>query len=78
MSSSTNSSLARKNAIKSKQGSWFYRLKLSLKKMISKFKFYSFKVSTKEQLVLKDQEQYKVYEEEEEEERIHNQKISKE
>lgn len=47
MSSSTNSSLARKNAIKSKQGSWFYRLKLSLKKMISKFKFYSFKVSTK-------------------------------
>ncbi|RCK55240.1 hypothetical protein Cantr_04260 [Candida viswanathii] len=46
-SSSSNSSLARKNAIKSKQGSWIYRLKMSIKKMISKFKFWSFKVSSK-------------------------------
>ena len=46
-SSSSDSSLTRRNAIKFKQGSWLYRLKMSIKKMISKFKFYSFKVSSK-------------------------------
>ncbi|EMG47220.1 hypothetical protein G210_2480 [Candida maltosa Xu316] len=45
--SSTNSSLMRTNAIKSKQGSWLYRLKVRIRKMLAKFKFYSFKVPSK-------------------------------
>ena len=42
----SSSSLMRKNAIRTNQGSWLYRLKLRLKKMIEKFKFYSFRASS--------------------------------
>lgn len=46
-SSSDASVLTRKNAIRSKQGSWLYRLKVRLQRMVAKFKFYSFKVSSR-------------------------------
>ncbi|KAI3406331.2 hypothetical protein KGF56_000812 [Candida oxycetoniae] len=42
----SSKSLTRKNAIKSKQGSWFYRMKLRIKKLLTKLKFYSFKASS--------------------------------
>ncbi|KAG7661437.1 uncharacterized protein J8A68_005015 [[Candida] subhashii] len=50
---SANSSLIRRNAIKFKQGSWLYRLKLRLKKMFQKMKFYNFKVSSKRHNILR-------------------------
>lgn len=46
-SSSEASNLTRKNAIRSKQGSWLYRLKVRLQRIVAKFKFYSFKVSSR-------------------------------
>ncbi|KAI5966568.1 uncharacterized protein KGF55_000877 [Candida pseudojiufengensis] len=43
----SSSSLIRTNAIKSKRGSLWYRFKLQLVKLLNKFKFYSFKASSK-------------------------------
>ncbi|EGW32989.1 uncharacterized protein SPAPADRAFT_49919 [Spathaspora passalidarum NRRL Y-27907] len=44
---SSSSSLHRQNAIKFKEGSWAYRVKLRLKKFLVKLKFFSFTVSSK-------------------------------
>lgn len=42
----SSTSLARHNAIKTKKGSWWYRLQLKIRQFWTKFKFYNFKASS--------------------------------
>ena len=42
----SSASLTRQNAIKTKKGSWWYRLQLKIRQFWTKFKFYNFKASS--------------------------------
>ncbi|CAK9438347.1 uncharacterized protein LODBEIA_P25710 [Lodderomyces beijingensis] len=58
---SSTSLIRRQNAIRSKQGSWVYRLKLRIRKFLSKFKFFSFKASSKRNASIKRSHSGKKY-----------------
>ncbi|KAG5421662.1 hypothetical protein I9W82_000754 [Candida metapsilosis] len=47
----SSTSLTRKNAIKTKKGSWWYRLQLKIRQFWTKFKFYNFKASSRKRQV---------------------------